>query len=71
MHRNKRRNEEISYEPPNNRNKINEDVREELAGRENNLTDAMGLRLAYANPDGLYQNGTRLYIAGTGGVEDG
>ena len=67
MHRNKRRNEEIPYEPPNNRNKINEDVREELAGRENNLTDAMGLRLAYANPDGLYQNGTRLYIAGTGG----
>ena len=67
MHRNKRRNEEIPYEPPNNSNKINEDVRKELAGRENNLTDAMGLRLAYESPDGLYQNGTRLYIAGTGG----
>ena len=67
MHRNKRRNEEIIYEAPTNRNKINEEVREELAGRENNRTDAMGLRLAYESPDGLYQNGTRLYIAGTGG----
>ena len=67
MHRNKRRNEGVLYEPPNNRNKINDEVREELAGRENNLTDAMGLRLAYESPDGLYQNGTRLYIAGTGG----
>ena len=67
MHRNKRRNEGILYEAPNNRNKINDEVREELAGRENNLTDAIGLRLAYESPDGLYQNGTRLYIAGTGG----
>ena len=67
MHRNKRRNEEIPYEAPNNRNKINDEVKKELAGRENNLTDAMGLRLAYESPDGLYQNGTRLYIAGTGG----
>ena len=67
MHRNKRRNEEIPYEAPNNRNTITDEVKEELAGRENNLTDAMGLRLAYESPDGLYQNGTRLYIAGTGG----
>ena len=67
MHRNKRRNEGVLYEAPNNRNKINDEVREELAGRENNLTDAMGLRLAYESPDGLYQNGTRLYVAGTGG----
>ena len=67
MHRNKRRNEEIPYEAPNNRNKINDEVKKELAGRENNLTDAMGLRLAYESPDGLYQNGTRLYIAGAGG----
>ena len=67
MHRNKRRNEEIPYEAPNNRNKINDEVKKELARRENNLTDAMGLRLAYESPDGLYQNGTRLYIAGTGG----
>ena len=41
MHRNKRRNEEIPYEAPNNRNKINDEVKKELAGRENNLTDAM------------------------------
>ena len=67
MHRHERRNEGIPYEAPNTRNKINEEVREELAGRENNLTDAIGLRLAYESPDGLYQNGTRLYIAGTGG----
>ena len=67
MHRNKSRNEGILYEAPNARNKINDEVREELAGHENNLTDSMGLRLAYESPDGLYQNGTRLYVAGTGG----
>ena len=39
MHRNKRRNEEIPYEPPNNRNKINEDVKQELAGNEFIPTD--------------------------------
>ena len=52
MHKHKRRNEGIIYEPPITRNRINEEVREELAGRENNLTDAMGLRLAYESPDG-------------------
>ena len=67
MFKHKRRNEEVLYEAPNNRNKINDEVREELAGRENNRSDAVGLRLAYESPDGLYQNGTRLYIAGTGG----
>ena len=67
MHKHKRRNEGILYEAPNTRNKINDEVREELAGGENNLTDAIGLRLAYESPDGLYQNGTRLYVAGTGG----
>ena len=55
------------YEAPDTRSKINDEVREELAGRENNRSDAVGLRLAYESPDGLYQNGTRLYIAGTGG----
>ena len=65
MHRNKRRNEEIPYEAPNNRNKINDEVREELAGTETFLTDTQGLRLAYENPDGIYQNGSILYIAGT------
>ena len=29
------------------------------------LTDTQGLRLAYENPDGIYQNGSILYIAGT------
>ena len=65
MHRNKRRNEAIPYEAPNNRNKINDEVREELAGTETFLTDTQGLRLAYENPDGIYQNGSILYIAGT------
>ena len=65
MHRNKRRNEDILYEAPNNRNKINDEVREELAGTETCLTDTKGLKLAYENPDGIYQNGSILYIAGT------
>ena len=67
MFKHKRRNEGVLYEAPYNRNKVVDDAREELAGRENNLTDAIGLRLAYESPDGLYQNGTRLYVAGTGG----
>ena len=65
MHRNKRRNEEIPYEPPNNRNKINEDVKQELAGTETFLTDTQGLRLAYESPNRIYRNGSILYIAGT------
>ena len=65
MHRNKRRNEEITYEAPINRNKINEEVREELAGNWSFLTDTQGLKLAYENPKGIYQNGSILYIAGT------
>ena len=50
---------------PKTRNKINDDVREELAGTETFLTDTQGLRLAYENPEGIYQNGSILYIAGT------
>ena len=65
MHRNKRRNEGILYEVPNNRNRINDEVREELAGTEVFLTDTQGLKLAYENPDGIFQNGSILYIAGT------
>ena len=65
MHRNKRRNEEITYEAPINRNKINEEVREKLAGNWSFLTDTQGLKLAYENPDGIYRNGSILYIAGT------
>ena len=65
MHRNKRRNEGILYEAPNNRNKINDEVREELAGTETFLTDTQGLRLAYESPNRIYRNGSILYIAGT------
>ena len=63
MYRNKRRNEGIPYEAPNNRNEINDDVKQELAGTETFLTDTQGLKLAYENPDGIYQNGSILYIA--------
>ena len=65
MHKHKRRNEGILYEAPNTRNKINEEVREELAGTETYLTDTQGLRLAYESPDRIYRNGSQLYIAGT------
>ena len=65
MFKHKRRNEGALYEVPNTRNKIHDDVREELAGTETFLTDTQGLRLAYENPEGIYQNGSILYIAGT------
>ena len=60
-----RKGERILYEAPNTRNKINEEVREELAGSETFLTDTQGLRLAYESPDDIYKNGSILYIAGT------
>ena len=65
MFKNKRRNEDILYQPPNTRNKINDEVREELAGTETFITDTQGLKLAYEDPDGIYRNGSILYIAGT------
>ena len=46
-------------------NKINEDVKQELAGTETFLTDTQGLRLAYESPNRIYRNGSILYIAGT------
>ena len=55
----------MPYEVPNTRNKINDEVKEELAGTETFLTDTQGLKLAYENPDGIHQNGSILYIAGT------
>ena len=55
----------MPYEAPNTRNKIKDEVREELAGTETYLTDTQGLRLAYENPDRIYRNGSILYIAGT------
>ena len=65
MYKHKRRNEGVLYEAPNTRNKIDDKVREELAGTETYLTDTQGLRLAYESPDRIYQNGSILYIAGT------
>ena len=65
MFKHKRRNENILYEAPNNRNKRNDEVNQELEGTETFLTDTQGLRLAYENPEGIYQNGSILYITGT------
>ena len=65
MFKHKRRNEEVLYEAPNTRSKIHNDVRDELAGTETFLTDTQGLKLAYENPEGIHQNGSILYIAGT------
>ena len=70
MHKHKRRNEGILYEATNTRNKINDKVREELVGQEYFITDTMGLKLAYENPDGICQNGSILYIAGTKSLQD-
>ena len=70
MFKHKRRNEGVLYEPINTRNKINEEVREELAGNWSFLTDTQGLKLAYENPDGIYRNGSILYIAGTKSAQD-
>ena len=65
MYKHKRKDEEEPYEAPNNKNKVVDGVREELAGKETFLTDTQGLKLAYENPEGIYQNGSILYIAGT------
>ena len=65
MHKHKRRNEGILYEAPNTRNKINEEVKKELASQESYFTDTQGLRLAYESPNRLYRNGSISYIAGT------
>ena len=65
MYKHKRNGEEEPYEAPNTRSKINDEVREELAGTETFLTDTQGLRLAYESPDRIYRNGSILYIAGT------
>ena len=65
MYKHKRKDEEEPYEAPNNKNKVVDSVKEELAGREDFLTDTQGLRLAYESPDRMYRNGSILYIAGT------
>ena len=65
MFKHKSRHEGVLYEEPNTRSKINDEVREELAGTETFSTDTQGLRLAYESPDRIYGNGSILYIAGT------
>ena len=65
MHKHKRKDRDTIYEIPNTRSKINDEVREELAGTETFLTDTQGLRLAYESPNRIYRNGSILYIAGT------
>ena len=65
MHKHKRKDQDTIYEIPNTRSKINDEVREELAGTETFLTDTQGLRLAYESPKRIYRNGSILYIAGT------
>ena len=65
MYKQKRKIEEEPYEAPNNKNKVVDDVKEALAGREDFLTDTQGLRLAYESPDRMYRNGSILHIAGT------
>ena len=70
MHKNKRRNEGITYEAPNTRSKIHNEVKEELAGTEYIPTDTYGLKRAYESPDGIYRDGETFYIAGTKSFQD-
>ena len=65
MYKHKRKDNDNTYEIPNTRSKINDEVREELAGTETFLIDTQGLRLAYESPDRIYRNGSIFYIAGT------
>ena len=65
MSKHESRNDGLMYETPNTRSKINDEVKEELAGTETFLTDTQGLRLAYESPNRIYKNGSILYIAGT------
>ena len=64
MYKHQRKVEE-PYEAPNSKSKVADDVNQELAGSWSFLTDTQGLKLAYENPEGIYQNGSILYIAGT------
>ena len=65
MFKHKRRDDFEPYEAPKTRSNIHNEVSEELAGNWSFLTDTQGLKRAYENPDGIYQNGSILYIAGT------
>ena len=74
MFKHKSRNEDMLYDAPNTRSKINDEVREEFAGTEFIPTDTYGLKRAYEDPDGIYRDGETLYIAGTktfsGAIDD-
>ena len=70
MHKHKRINGGVLYEAPKTRNKIDDTVREELAGTEYIPTDTYGLKRAYEDPDGIYRDGQTLYIAGTKSFQD-
>ena len=65
MFKHKRKDDFEPCDVTNTRNKLHNEVREELAGNEHFLSDTQGLRLAYENPDRIYRNGSILYIAGT------
>ena len=66
MFKHKRRYERILHEPPITRNKINESQGGISGDRDLlNLTDTQGFKLAYETKDGIYRNGSILYIAGT------
>ena len=65
MYKHKRKDEEEPYVASYSKNIVVDDVGEELAGTKTFLTDTQGLKLAYENPEGIYQNGSMLYIAGT------
>ena len=65
MYKHRRKDEEEPYVAPYSKNKVVDDVNQELAGNWSFLTDTQGLKRAYENPDGVYKNGSILYIAGT------
>ena len=70
MHKHKRRSEGVLYTAPNTRSRLHIEVRDELAGTETFLTDTQGLKIAHENPDGIRQNGSISYIAGTKSSRD-
>ena len=55
MHKHKRRDEGVSNKAPNTRSRLHSEVRNDFAKTETFLTDTQGLKLAYENPDGIYQ----------------
>ena len=61
MHKHKRRDEGVSNKAPNTRSRLHSEVRNEFAKTETCLTDTQGLKLAYENPDGIYQKMVIFY----------